>query len=72
MEHIYSKLKATLNLKENVDVQKYEKLKNDLKNKNKGFVPKKAYTFSLEHLNKFIELAQDDIDLATKVCIFFI
>lgn len=66
---VWSKLKATLHLKQNVDIDKYIDLKGFLKSKNKGYKPKKSKTLTLENINKFIELTTDAEFLSLKVCI---
>lgn len=67
---IYSMLKSTLNIKHNVDLTKYLKLKAFLKRSADGYVAKKSRTFEKEHVQKFLLEAPDDIYLSTKVSIF--
>lgn len=57
----WSKLKTTLNLKEGVNLDKYNILKSSLKNKSKGYKPKKSKILTLAQVNTFLELADDTI-----------
>jgi hypothetical protein len=63
----YSMLKATLNLKDNVDISSYKKLIPFLKQKSKGHTPKKSKTLSQEEVIKFLLNAPDTIYLMMKV-----
>lgn len=63
----YSKLKATLIINDNVDINKYAKLIAFLKRKSVGYIPKKSNTFSREEINKFLLIAPDDKYLMFKV-----
>lgn len=63
----YSMLKATLVVKNNIDIKKYPKLIPFLKRKADGFLPKKSKTLTKEQFNKFICEAPDEKYLMTKV-----
>lgn len=63
----YSMLKATIKLKENIDISKFFKLIGYLKRQNKNYTPKKSSVFSKEDITKFLTHAADDLYLAIKV-----
>lgn len=63
----YSMLKATIKIKENIDISSFYTLTNIIKNNAKGFQSKKAKVFSGEELKRFLEEAPDNIYLASKV-----
>lgn len=63
----YSMLKTTINIKHNIDLGNYPKLRAFLKRKSDGFQAKKSKTLSAEEVEKFINEAPDDLYLATKV-----
>lgn len=65
----YSMLKATLNLKENIDISKFCKLIAFLKRQNDNYKPKKSLVFSQEEITKFITEAPDASYIAIKVYI---
>jgi integrase len=66
----FSMLKATLNIKENIDVRKFPKLVPYLKNKSVGYRGKKSKVLTREDVNKFIEEADNANNLLMKVLIF--
>lgn len=68
----FSMLKATLNIKENIDLRKYPKLIPYLKNKSVGYRGKKSKVLLREDVSKFIEEADDETNLLKKVFILFV
>lgn len=64
---IYSMLKATLNVKENVDLKKFTKLVPYLKKLSVGNHPKKSKVLTREEVNQFIREADDETYLMAKV-----
>ena len=64
---IWSMLKKTLNTRDNVDINKFQNLKNLIKNNSKGYKPKKSLVFSWDEIMKFINSAPDYIYLISKV-----
>lgn len=64
---IYSMLKKTLNVKQNIDIAKFSKLIPYLKNKNVGYRPKKSKVLTETQIKKFIEEAPDQSFLLLKV-----
>lgn len=56
---IYSMLRSTLQLLDNVDISKYSKLISFLKRKNEGYVPKQSMVLTNEDVKKFINAASD-------------
>ncbi|XP_066256701.1 protein tramtrack, beta isoform-like isoform X10 [Euwallacea similis] len=67
----YSMLRSTLIINNNINIEKYEKLRNFLKIKSKGYQSKKAKLFTQEEIDTFLFEAPDHIYLATKVAIIF-
>lgn len=63
----FSILKSTLNLKNNVKIDNYSKVRAFLKRKSEGFQKKRAKTLTSDEINRFIKEAPDSIYLATKV-----
>ena len=63
----YSMIKCLLNIKENVDISRYLKLRAFLKKQSVGYRPKQAPVLSKEQIDKFIFEAPDVKYLATKV-----
>lgn len=64
---LYSMLKTTLNVKHNINIEQYLRLRAFLKRKAEGYQPTKANIFSPQEINKFINAAPDHKYLATKV-----
>ena len=69
---IWSMLKKTLDVKENIDIRNFFKLKSIIKNNSKGYKPKKAFVLKWEHIVKFMNNALDLIFLAMKVIIIYL
>lgn len=67
---IYSMLKLTLNVNDNIDVSKFNNLRAYLKRKSEGYVPKKSKVLQKEHVLQFIKDAPDEQFLAVKVFFF--
>lgn len=67
----YSKLRGTIELKNNVDISNYDKLRAYLKNQSVGFTPKKSKILSDEHIKQFLLYAPDYKFLFTKVALIF-
>lgn len=67
---IFSMLKATLSIKENIDVRKFSKVVPYLKNKAVGYRGKKSRVLTREDITKFIKEADDETNLLNKVLIF--
>lgn len=63
----YSMLRATINMKKNLDIGKYTQLIAFLKRQSEGHKPKKSKIFSKEDVHKFILTADDDHNLMIKV-----
>lgn len=63
----YSMIRSILNIRHNVKIEKYGRLRAFLKRRSEGFLPKKSEVFTGEEINKFIEEAPDTQYLATKV-----
>lgn len=68
----YSMLKATISLKENIDISKFFKLVAFLKRQNIHYRPKKSSVFTQEEITKFLTEASDECYIATKVAITII
>lgn len=68
---IYSMLRMTINLKNNVDISKYPKLCAFLKRTSNGYKPKKSSVLTPEQIQDFLLSAPDEIYLFTKVRSFF-
>lgn len=64
---IYSMLKSTINVKHNINIEKYTKLIAFLKKMRSGYVPKKSRTLEIEDIQKFITDAPDEDYLMLKV-----
>lgn len=64
---VYSMLKTVISTKDNIDISKYEKLKDFLKRKNIGYRPRKSRLFTREDIDKFLIDAPDEIYLMIKV-----
>lgn len=63
----YSMLKATLKIFDKVNIETYQILSAVLKKKSRGYVPKKAITFSEEEIQTFLDNAPDVAWLDVKV-----
>lgn len=63
----YSMIRTLLNLRHDVDISKYLKLRAFLKKKNEGYSPKKARVLTKEQFDMFIFNAPDEKYLAAKV-----
>lgn len=63
----YSMLRSTLEIHHNIKLDTYGKLRAFLKRKSDGYKAKKAKTFTPEQINSFIQNADDQKYLATKV-----
>lgn len=66
---VYSMLKASLAINNDIDIGKFSKLTAFLKRKSIGFIPKKSTTLNRIEINKFITEAPDDTYLMTKVAL---
>lgn len=64
---IFSMLKSTIKLRENVDISRYFKLIAFLKKQNKNYVAKKSSVFTKEEIVKFLNEAPDAAFLTAKV-----
>ena len=69
---IWSMLKKMINLKNNIDINKYMNFKSFLKNKYKGYKPKKSLVFTSENVEQFLNTADDHIYLGAKVLNLYI
>lgn len=63
-------LKATLSVKENLDIGTYKRVTAFLKRKGVGYEPKKSKVLSREEVNTFLREADDEVYLMIKVEIF--
>lgn len=64
---VYSMLKATMNVKNGVDIGRYLKLRAYLKRASDGYHAKKSRVFEKQYITKFILDAPDDEYLLAKV-----
>lgn len=64
---LYSMLRSTLNIYNNVDITQYLQLRSLLRNKANGYKPQKSKTLTSQEVNQFLEEAPDDPYLFTKV-----
>ncbi|KAJ3662274.1 hypothetical protein Zmor_006629 [Zophobas morio] len=64
-------LRSVISLKHDVDISKYLKLKTFLKRKSTGFKSKKAKVLNSEQIQLFIDKANDEKFLFTKVALIF-
>jgi uncharacterized protein (UPF0210 family) len=64
---IYSMLKSTLNIKQNINIKNYSKLIAFLKRTKDGSVAKKSRILEIEEIEKFINEAPDETYLLMKV-----
>lgn len=65
----YSKLKSTIRIYDNIDINKYTKVIAFLKRKNDNYTTKKSKTLSIENITDFFKTAQDDDYLMYKVVV---
>lgn len=63
----YSMIKACLQIKENIDISKYNRLIAFLKRQSEGYKPKKSKILNREQIVTFISDSPDDSFLAIKV-----
>lgn len=63
----YSMLKSTINIRHDIDISKYMKLKALLKRKSEGYKPKKSKTLNSNQISHFLQNAPDKKYLLTKV-----
>ncbi|KAK5646365.1 hypothetical protein RI129_004829 [Pyrocoelia pectoralis] len=68
---VYSMLKSTLNIKENINIEKYTKLIALLKRKHDGYLPKKSKILEMTELEKFINEAPNEDYLMIKTALIF-
>lgn len=66
-----SMLRSMLHLKEKTDVKLFDEVEAFVKNKNKGYVPKKSAVLSREQLKTFLSEAPNDVFLMYKVKVSF-
>lgn len=64
---VYSMLKATLKLKDKIDIDAYHSLKAFFEKESSGFTSKKSNVPSFESVEKFLSEAPNSEYLATKV-----
>ena len=64
---VYSMLRSTISLKEDIDISKYYKLVAFIKRQNAAYKPKKSSVFSRAEITKFLLEAPDNDFLSTKV-----
>ncbi|XP_044752134.1 uncharacterized protein LOC123312026 [Coccinella septempunctata] len=67
----YSMLKATLSVKNNIDISGYNKLIMFFKQQKEGYNPKKSKVLEKEHIKEFITNAPDNMFLMMKVALIF-
>ena len=63
----WSMLKTTLQLRNNIDIGNYHKLKNFLKQCSKRYQSKKSKVFTWKEIQEFLKRGDDYFDLAMKV-----
>lgn len=64
-------IKSTLQINENVDISKYNKLIAFLKRQNDEYEPKKSKILTMENVKKFLNEAPDEDFLLMKVVLIF-
>lgn len=64
-------LRSMLHLKEKTEVKIFDEVEAFVKNKNKGYVPKKSEVLSREQIKKFLREATNDVFLMYKVKLSF-
>ena len=67
---VCSMLKSTLRARDNIDINKFHKLKGLIKNNAKGHKPKKSAVLTWNEVMKFLNNAPDYDHLVHKVCIY--
>ncbi|XP_043465336.1 uncharacterized protein LOC122500461 [Leptopilina heterotoma] len=65
----YSMLKSTLSVKNNININSYQKLIAFLKRKSNGFKSKKSNTLTAQEVEKFLNEAPDETYLSLKVAL---
>lgn len=68
---IYSMLKATIQVKKDIDISQFKKLTTFLKRKAVGYKPKKSKVLTGNEVIAFLKLAPDNINLLRKVVLIF-
>lgn len=68
---IYSMLKATIQVKKDIDIGQFKKLTAFLKRKAVGYKPKKSRILTGSEVNAFLKLAPDNTNLLRKVVLIF-
>ncbi|KAJ8668560.1 hypothetical protein QAD02_010223 [Eretmocerus hayati] len=63
---VYSMIKSCINAYDSVDISNYSAVRRYIKTKHTGHKPKKAKTFSIENVHKFISTAEEPEHLLTK------
>ncbi|EFN70780.1 hypothetical protein EAG_00488 [Camponotus floridanus] len=63
----YSMLKATLNINNDINIQNYTKLTSFMKQLSKGYQPKKSKVLTPSQIKTFLNEAEDNKHLLTKV-----
>jgi len=63
----YSMLKSTLNIINNIEIEKYSKLRAFLKSKSHGFQAKKSKILNQQEIKSFLKDAPDQVYLDIKV-----
>lgn len=66
---IWSMLRKTLNVKDNINISNFLNLKSLIKTNAKGYKPKKAFVLRWNHIMKFMNEAPNDKFLAMKVIV---
>ncbi|KAJ3643572.1 hypothetical protein Zmor_026274 [Zophobas morio] len=67
----YSMVKATLNIKNGIEIGKYSKLKAFIKKQGEGYVPKKSRVLTNEQIEVFLDTAPDFKFLMMKIVVIF-
>lgn len=62
-------MKSTLDIYDNIDINKYTKVIAFLKRKNDNYTPKKSKTLSIDNITQFFSTAEDDDYLMFKVVV---
>ena len=66
----WSKLRAAINLRHNININDYKLLTKFMKNYAVGYKPNQSRVISWENVLRFFNTADDRIYLLTKVCTF--